>query len=259
MPITNKAPILEYDPAQESVLMPDHEKLNIKLPSAAAFLFLGDCIDAYAEEHQLKVLAEFVSITKKYPIYLVEREGVEFCLCQAPMGAAAAVQIMDWMIGYGVRKIISAGSCGVLTDIPENEFLVPVKALRDEGTSYHYLPAERFAETDPEIRNVIETCFVRRGLPYRECMTWTTDGFYRETREKVKARKEEGCVTVEMECSALAACAVFRKVQFGQFLFTADSLAAVDQYEERGFGEQSLQPALELGLEIAAEIGDLLE
>ena len=61
-------------------------------------------------------------------------------LCQAPVGAAAATQILDWLIGYGVREVISAGSCGALEKFPESTFLVPNKALRDEGTSYHYRP-----------------------------------------------------------------------------------------------------------------------
>lgn len=252
----SRAPILEYDVAQEAVIMPEHERLNVKFPSVAVFAFLGECIDEYAKENNLEVLAEFESMTKNYPIYQVKYKETEFCLCQAPVGAAAAVQIMDWLIGYGVKKIISTGSCGVLTDIPENEFLVPVRALRDEGTSYHYLPAERFVETDKEIRDIIEKCFIQKGLLYQECVTWTTDGFYRETKDKVKARKEEGCVTVEMECSALAACARFRLVKFGQFLFTADSLATIDKHEMRGWGEQSLKPALLLALEIAAELAD---
>lgn len=253
---TETLPILEYDGVQEAVIMPDHEKLKIQFPEVAVFAFLGKCIDEYAEENHLEVLAEFESITKNYPIYQVRYQEKEMCLCQAPVGAAAAVQIMDWLIGYGVKKIISTGSCGVLTDIPENKFLVPVRALRDEGTSYHYLPAARFVETDRDIRAVIEKCFVKNRLQYQECVTWTTDGFYRETREKVKVRKEEGCVAVEMECSALAACARFRKAKFGQFFFTADSLAALDAHDMRGFGEDSLKPALELALEIAAQLVD---
>lgn len=247
-------PLLEYDADQEAVLAPDHEKLAIKLPAAAVFAFLGDCIEEYARENQLEVIGEFVSITKNYPIYLVKRDGRELCLCQAPVGAAAAVQIMDWLIAYGVKYIISAGSCGVLVDIPENEFLVPARALRDEGTSYHYLPAERFVETDQEMRRAIEACFNKKGLHYQECTTWTTDGFFRETREKVRARKAEGCTTVEMECSALAACAKFRGAKFGQFFFTADSLGELENYEERSWGEESLKPALLLSLDIAAEI-----
>lgn len=76
---------------------------------------------------------------------------------------------------------------------------------------------------------------------------------FRETKEKVRARKEEGCTTVEMECSALAACAKFRNVKFGQFFFTADILAEVEAYDERAWGDQSLKPALLLSARISQQ------
>lgn len=250
----NNIPLLEYDAAKDAVVMPNHGHLEDTFPKIAVFGFLGDCIDNYAKENALEVLAEFFSATKVYPIYLAKFKGKEICLCQAPVGAPAAVQIMEWLIAHGVKYIISSGSCGVLVNLPENEFLVPAKALRDEGTSYHYLPAERFVETDKEMRDVIERVFTRKGLAYQECTTWTTDGFYRETKEKVQKRREEGCMTVEMECSALAACAKFRKVKFGQFFYTADCLGEVEAYDERSWGEDSVEPALMLSLEIAAEI-----
>lgn len=94
-----------------------------------------------------------------------------------------------------------------MTEMAENEFLIPTKALRDEGTSYHYLPAARYAEPASEAVQAIEKTFRALGLPFRECITWTTDGFFRETRDMVAYRKAEGCATVEMECAALAACA----------------------------------------------------
>ncbi len=161
---------------------------------------------------------------------------------------------MDWLISYGVKKIISTGSCGVLCDLPENYFLVPEKAIRDEGTSFHYLPPARYVDIDFEMLEAIENYFNRRNIPYKKCMTWTTDGFFRETKKKVLARRNEGCSCVEMECSALAACAKFRGVKFGQFLFTADSLHAVDAYDERGWGMNSLRPALEIAIEIASTL-----
>ena len=204
-----KIPLCEYDPSQESVLMPNHEKLGITLPPVAVFAFLEDLIDEYAKQNHLPVLAQFVSATKTYPVYGLNLDGKAICLCQAPVGAPAAVQIMDWLIAYGVKHVISAGSCGALVDLPENCFLVPAKALRDEGTSYHYLPPERFVETDEETRRIIERCFRKKGLAYEECVTWTTDGFFRETKDKVLARRQEGCTVVEMECAALAACALF--------------------------------------------------
>ena len=251
-----KIPLCEYDPSQESVLMPNHEKLGITLPPVAVFAFLEDFIDEYAKQNHLPVLAQFVSATKTYPVYGLNLNGKAICLCQAPVGAPAAVQIMDWLIAYGVKHVISAGSCGALVDLPENCFLVPAKALRDEGTSYHYLPPERFVETDEETRRMIERCFRKKGLAYEECVTWTTDGFFRETKDKVLARRQEGCTVVEMECAALAACAQFRGVKFGQFFFTADCLAQVEAYDERTWGDESWEPALMLALDIAAAIPD---
>ena len=102
------------------------------------------------------------------------------------MGSAAAVQVLEYLIAGGVTKIISVGSCGVLEDIPENRFLIPVSALRDEGTSYHYLPPSREVEISKAGINAIESALSQKNIPYWEVKTWTTDGFYRETLEMVQ-------------------------------------------------------------------------
>lgn len=252
--IKNTIPILEYDDNDRAVIMPEHEKLDIKLPRKAVFAFLGDCIEEYANKKNCKIIAEFDSITKKYPVYLVSYKGEDICLCQAPLGSSAAVQILDWLIGYGVKKVISAGSCGALVDLPENVFLVPVKALRDEGASYHYLPPLRFVELKKDILKTIENTLTEKGLPYIECITWSTDGFYRETKDMVNYRKAEGCSVVEMECAGLAACSEFRNIDFGQILFTADSLANISDYDERGWGRDSLEKALMLCFDIIIQL-----
>lgn len=243
--------LLEYDGTQEAVLNPTHEGLDMKLPERAIFGFLGDEIDKYAEEKGLEPVGFFETITKIFPIYVDDVNGTPVALSQAPLGAPAAVSQLDWMIGYGVKKIVAAGSCGALVELPENEFLVPVRALRDEGTSFHYLPASRFVDTDPDIRKAIEETFAAEGIAFKECTTWTTDGFFRETVKKVSDRKAEGCTCVDMECSAMAACAKFRGAGFAQILFTADSLANVSEYDSRDFGKDSLRPALDLCLKIA--------
>lgn len=245
----NEIPILEFDSDTTAVIMPDHEKHDLTLPRKAVFAFLGDHIDRYAEAHHARQVSRFVSATKIYPIYVVEYRGEEICLVQAPVGAAPAAQLLDWLIGYGVQEIISSGSCGALEDFPENTFLIPCKALRDEGASYHYAPPSRFMEVNPRALKAIEKTLSEHGLRYQEVITWSTDGFYRETKEKVSYRKSEGCSVVEMECSALAACAAFRGAVWGEILFTADTLANVEQYDERSWGEDSFAYALELSLD----------
>lgn len=252
--LKNEIPILEYDTDPTAVIMPDHEHIEMRLPKKAVFAFLGDAVDRYAQEHRAKVVAHFVSVTKEYPVYLLDVEGQQICLMQAPVGASAATQILDWLIGYGVSEIISCGSCGVLVDMKENTFLVPCKALRDEGTSYHYLPPERFVDVSPKARSSIEKTMENHNLHYREVVTWSTDGFYRETKEKVDDRKSEGCSVVEMECSALASCAKMRGVVWGELLFTADTLADTEHYDERNWGEKSVEYALELCVEAVMNI-----
>lgn len=249
---TENLALLEYDSAPSAVIERDHEKLQVVFPEIAVFAFTGDTVDEYAKENHAEILAYFESITKRYPIYKLNHNGMELCLVAAPCGAAPAVQIMDWLTGYGVKKILSTGSCGILKDYPKGTFLVPKKAVRDEGTSFHYLPPSRYVDLNQKMVDKILQYFSRHNIAHETCLAWTTDGFFRETADKVNARKKEGCGTVDMECSALAACAEFRGVEFGQFFFSADSLHDLDNYDERDWGQSSLMPALILALDLAA-------
>lgn len=238
-------PILEYDEDPGAILMPNREE-GYRFPEKAVFAFLGEEIEQFALRNQCEMIGTFITITKTYPVYQTDYHGETVCFCQAPLGSAAAVQFLDFLISCGVRKVISAGSCGALEPLEENAFLIPVEALRDEGASYHYLPPSRTIRLDEEGVRAIRQVFVSRGIPFEECKTWTTDGFFRETREMVQYRREEGCKVVEMECSALAACARFRKILFGQILFTADTLADAENYDARDWGSSALAAALDL-------------
>ena len=247
-------PILEFDDNPQAVIMPNHEGLDLQLPKKCIYAFLEEEIDRFAQEVGAECVGEFVSATKTYPIYVMDYKGEKVCLAQAPVGSATAAQFMDWLIGYGVEQIISTGTCGVLADIEENAFLVPVRALRDEGASYHYAPPSRYMDVNVEAISAIEQVLEQLGIPYEEVMTWSTDGFYRETAEKVAYRKEEGCAVVEMECAALAAVAQLRGVVWGQLLFTADSLADLENYDSRDWGSEAFDKALELCLEIVSHM-----
>ena len=134
------------------MISPVHENLNLVLPKKCVFAFLGEYIDEYAEKTGAQIVSYFISMTKEYPVYITTYKGEKIVLCQAPVGAAAATQILDWLIGYGVREIISAGSCGALEEFAEGTFLIPEKALRDEGTSYHYAAPSRFMEINKRAR-----------------------------------------------------------------------------------------------------------
>lgn len=251
----NEFPILEFDDRKDAVINPNHEGLDLKLPRKCVYAFLSNNIDEYAENNKAIKVSEFVSATKVYTVYVIDYKGEEVALAQAPVGSAAAAQFMDWLISYGAREIISAGSCGALIDIDEGVFLIPTRALRDEGTSYHYVAPSRFIDVDKRAISSIRSTLFERGISYEETTTWTTDGFYRETKDFVKYRIEEGCQVVEMECASLAAVASFRDVIWGEILFTADTLSDPQNYDQRNWAEDSFAFALELALDSVINIG----
>ncbi|WP_026651046.1 nucleoside phosphorylase [Butyrivibrio proteoclasticus] len=246
----NEIPVLEYDDHSLEVIAPDHDSEGLVLPKKCLVAFLGDVVQKYAEEKKAEVVKDFITVSHIIKVYVLHEDDEDICLVQPTIGAPAAASLVDFLVACGCEKVIAVGSCGVLAQMPENAFIVPTKALRDEGTSYHYLPASRYIELDEEPIAAIEDCFKTHNLPFVTCTTWTTDAFFRETKDMVKYRLEEGCSVVEMECAALAAVCRKRGAKYGQFLFTADSLANVHEYDTRGFGSDSHEKALLLGIDV---------
>lgn len=251
--IKNEIPILEYDTEEQAVLMPG-ERWNYEFTENVVMLFMEPEIDDYVASHDCEVVGEFVSVTKNFIVYKTVHKGEEITFCQAPLGGAGAVQIMEQLIKGGAKKIIAAGCCGSLVEDTEGDYFIPTAALRQEGTSYHYLPPAREVLLDEEAILAIEKALIKNKMPYRKCKTWTTDGFYRETKEMIRYRKEEGYSVVEMECASMAACAKIRKVVFGQLLFTADSLADTENHDGRNWGNDHFAYAMMLAFDAALEV-----
>ena len=161
----NEIPLFEYDATSSEVIPPAHEFGDCRFPKKCLFAFLGDTIHRYAEAKHAEKRCEFRTVSATYPIYVFKENGEEICLAQAPIGAPPASSMLDALIASGCRKILALGSCGVLKKLPENAFLVPTRALRDEGSSYHYLPASRYIELDSAVLTVIERVLKAEGLP----------------------------------------------------------------------------------------------
>lgn len=251
--IKNNIPILEYDTERQAVIMPGHHA-DFCFPDRAVMLFMDKEIDEYVSSNRCELIGQFVNITKQFSVYKTEHNGIEIAICQAPLGGSASVQIMEQLIAGGVKKIIATGCCGALFADNEGDFYIPVSALRQEGTSYHYLPPSREIQINYDAIKAIEKILRKHNYNYIKCKTWTTDGFYRETKEMVEYRKLEGCYVVEMECASLAACAKFRNVVFGQLLFTADSLANTDEHNIRNWGNNHFGLAMNLAIEAITEV-----
>lgn len=244
----NELPILEYDTEVDAVIMAKNE-CDYVLPKKAVMLFMTKEIDDYVTKNNCELVTELECIPRIVPVYKTVRDGVEIAFCHVALGGPAAVQVLEKLIAGGVEEVIAAGCCGALIDGTAGEFFIPEAALRQEGTSYHYLPPSREVELSSAAVVAIEEALDKKGFEHRRCKVWTTDGFYRETKEMVLYRKEEGYSVVDMECASMAACAKFRNVVFGQLLFTADSLADVDAHDARNWGKDAFATAMELAMD----------
>ncbi|MDF7639099.1 nucleoside phosphorylase [Lactobacillus sp. ESL0791] len=247
--------LLDFDASPNAVLEPDHEELHYHFPDKLLFAFITpEAIAAFLKKYPYCEIGVFECFEGKTKVYEVQLGQEKIAFCQAKIGAAAATQLLDWLISYGVKQILAIGSAGAITAIPENYFLVPTKAIRDEGTSFHYaLPAD-FIDLRSNFLTKVEHLMAETGFKVKEIMTWTTDGFFRETANKVKKFRKLGASCVEMECAAMAACTQFRQVEFAQILFTADSLSDIEQHEDRGWGMGAHEQALELAAAILDKI-----
>jgi uridine phosphorylase len=176
------APILEFDPAREDV----------------------------AARSEPRILPENRWEDGPRPLYEVVHSGRRLGFFHPGVGAPLAAGLLEEVIACGCTKFISCGGCGVLErDVPVGRLVVVTSAVRDEGVSYHYLPAAREVAADPEAAEALESTLRTQEVPYRRAKTWTADAPYRETRDKIAARKEEACLTVEMESAAMMAVARF--------------------------------------------------
>lgn len=156
-------------------------------------------------------------------VYTAKVNGKKIAIYRSPIGAPAAASALEEVYAGGVKKAIAFGICGTLIETRLHAFIVPTKAYRDEGTSYHYMPASDFIE----IKNceTVARSLASDGIDVIKGGSWCTDGFYRETKSKADSMRNMGCVAVDMECSALQAVANFREKEFYTFFISADSLA----------------------------------
>ena len=220
-----------FDPSTEAIINPCRKPDAPKVD--ACIITFSDQIERYVKErYKCPVIAELKCVTGITPIYLIRSQGQRFAFYKTYLGAPATVGLIeDTLSELDCQKYILFGGSGCLAkEIAYGKVIVPVAAYRDEGTSYHYVPAAddiRVANAD-----IVAACMQKNGIPYVCGKTWTTDSFYRETRGNFERRKADGCIAVEMECSAVQAMCDFRGLDFYTF-FTSGDLLDAPEWDER--------------------------
>jgi uridine phosphorylase len=218
-------PILEYDSSPEAIFEPSALIQPMDVPEHCVICFFKEVIEWLVETQETKIVDYSVSEIGRHPIYEMTFEGRRLVFFHPGIGAPLAVGLFEEAIARGCRKFIACGGCGVLDkEITVGHLLVPMAAIRDEGTSYHYMPPSREVEMNAHALAAIESVLNRHQVDYLGIKTWTTDAIYRETKTRTAAYKAEGCLAVEMEAAAFFAAAQFRGVDFGQILYGGDAV-----------------------------------
>ena len=174
-------------------------------PEICVSTFSENIIQKFASLKSVEKIAELYTANGALPVYKTYYKNQDIAFYLSRVGAPACVA--------GFEEV-------------KDNMIIPVSAVRDEGTSYHYIaPSEEIKASEHSIRvlqNVLEFC----GYSYVKGKTWTSDAIYRETIPAIEERRQEGCLAVEMECASMLAVSQYRQIPFIQFLYGADSLSS---------------------------------
>ncbi|MBC8094070.1 MAG: nucleoside phosphorylase [Pseudonocardia sp.] len=144
-------------------------------------------------------------------MWTVDVDGIEIGVVGMAVGAPFAVLVAEQLAASGCELVISITSAGRISPVgPLPCFVLIDRALRDEGTSAHYLPPSRWSHLDPTLAAKLDGAFDDLAEPVRSGSSWTTDAPYRETAAAITAAEHAGIACVEMEAAALYAYAAAR-------------------------------------------------
>lgn len=216
----------EFDPERRAIINPEdcyHQAEDF--PEICIGIFSKPIMEWLLSKFGGTEISHFGCCIGAVPIYKVNAYGTDVAVFMPFVGGPGAASTMEESIPMGGKYYVYFGAAGVLEKgISHGKLLLPTAAVRDEGLSYHYLPAADEVELDRESVQACREAMDGLGVRFAEGKTWTTDAFFRETRAKAARRREQGCISVEMECASLAAVAKFRGVRFAEFFYATDTV-----------------------------------
>lgn len=214
-----------FDNKSEAKINPKPKENRLKCD--ACIITFSNQIEEYVlENFKCEKFAELKFVTGPLQVYKLEYKNKVFAFYKTYMGSPTAVgAIEDATEWLDTNKFVMFGGAGCLNkEIAHGKVMIPTFAYRDEGTSYHYAKAEDYIKMKNS--EIVAKFMNNNGIPYIEGKTWTTDSFYRETINNIEKRKNDGCISVEMECSAMQAVCDFRGLELYYFLTSGDLLDA---------------------------------
>jgi uridine phosphorylase len=163
------------------------------------------------------------------------QEGHEYGIVGCAVGAAFAVLIAEELFASGCRLLVSVTSAGQILPVQAPPYFIVInRALRDEGTSYHYLPPSDYSAADAHLVRLAQDALLAAGVSVQVGATWTTDAPFRETQEAINAAMAADILAVEMEAAALYAYAKARGRSVLCFAHVTNQMGRIEGDFEKG-------------------------
>lgn len=220
-----------FDNLSEEIIKVNRNDNAIKV-DACILTFSNVIMEYILENYECEYLGDLYSSNGSKTVYGFEYEDRYFAVYMSFVGAPACVADMeDTLTIINTDKYVVFGGSGCLNkDIARGKVMVPTEAYRDEGTSYHYASPSDYINIKNSDK--VAAFMEHVGLPFVQGRTWTTDAVHRETRVNFEKRKEQGCISVEMECAAVQAMCDFRGLE-AYFFFTCGDLLDAPEWDAR--------------------------
>jgi uridine phosphorylase len=171
-------------------------------------------------------------------LHTFERDGLSFGIIGYAVGAAFAVLIAEELFASGCKLLISMTSAGQILPVRAPPYFIIIdRALRDEGTSYHYLPPAEYSRADAGLVKLAGESLIAAGMTAQIGATWTTDAPFRETAEAIAAAEQAGILAVEMEAAALYAFATARRKPVLCFAHVTNQMGRIEGDFEKGIAD----------------------
>lgn len=225
-------PILEFDSSSHTVIdIIKNINSDELLPERCILSFFGESVKEYVDKNNCRQIGSLKLETIELPIFEIIINNEKVALIHALGSGPYAAGQIEKLSAMGCHKFMVCGGCGVIEKGSQcGEIYIPIAAVRDEGTSYHYVSPSREIKMNSKVLNNLCEFLDGRRISYRCVKTWTTDAMYRETKEMINLRREEGCSVVEMECASFFAVAQYKGIELGQILYAGDDLSGEKWY-----------------------------
>lgn len=235
-------PLLNHPLDQASAFTPealitavrDERGLSAKpVPPVCVLDFDGDLTDSLVSTGAVQPCPAWACFHTT--MHVLELDGISCAIVPRTIGGPYAVLVAEQLAASGARIVFGLTSAGrVSPSLPVPSLIVATQAIRDEGTSYHYLPPEETVKAQLDVVDALLSEVRAIGLPVSAGLVWTTDAPYRETLEQLKRHAEAGALAVEMQAASLFAFGAARNFPVGVVAHVTNAVGRTEEQFDKG-------------------------